>query len=113
MESVSKQEYMCVLSELDMLTTKFVALEQENQHVSTEKAHEYEVLSTRVHQLEATILALWEQAAGVQKSIKEPKISLPAKFDGTRSLFRGFLNQVRLVIQLHPNRYPTNATRVG
>ena len=44
MESVSKQEYMRVLSELDMLTNKFVALEQENQkllvdlqHVSTEK----------------------------------------------------------------------------
>ena len=67
--------------------------------MSTEKAHHYEELSTRVHQLE-------EQAARVQNSPKELKISLPAKFDGTRSLFRGFLNQVRLVIQLHPNRYP-------
>ena len=33
MESVSKQEYMQVLSELDMLTNKFVALEQENQRL--------------------------------------------------------------------------------
>ena len=105
MEFVSKQKYIHVLSELDMLMTKFVALEQENQrllgdlkHVSTEKAHQYEELSTRVHQLEATILALREQAAGVQNSPKESKISLPAKFDGTRYLFRDFLNQVRWVI---------------
>ena len=46
---------MRVISELDMLTTKFVALEQENQiflvdlqHVSTEKAQQHEVLSHRV-----------------------------------------------------------------
>ena len=111
---------MRVLSELDMLTTKFVALEQENQrlirdlqHVSTEKPRQYEELSTRVHQLEGTILVLREQATGVQNSQKEPKISLLAKFDGTRSLFRGFLNQVHLVIRLHPNRYPTDVARVG
>ena len=65
MESVRKQEYMCVLSELDMFMTKFVALEQENhrllrelQHLSTEKAQQYEELSKRVHQLEVTILTL-------------------------------------------------------
>ena len=58
-------------------------------------------------------MSLREQASGTQNSPREPKISLPAKFDGTRSLFRGFLNQVRLVIQLHPNRYPTDAARVG
>ena len=32
METVSKQEYMRILSELDLLMTKFVALEQENQN---------------------------------------------------------------------------------
>ena len=118
---MSKEEYMRVLSELDMLTNKFMALEQENQrligdlqHVSAEKAQQYEEISQRLHQLEATILSLREQASGAQNSPREPKISLPAKFDGTRSLFRGFLNQVRtLVIQLHPNRYPTDAACVG
>ena len=44
---------------------------------------------------------------------KEPMIGLPTKFDGTRSQFRGFLNQVRLVLQMHPSRYPTDASRVG
>jgi hypothetical protein len=33
MESISKQEYMRVVSELDMLSTKFLALEQENQRL--------------------------------------------------------------------------------
>jgi hypothetical protein len=130
MESVSKQEYMRVLSELDMLTTKFVALEQENQkllvdlqHVSTEKAQQHEELSHRVQQLEeqsqrvkdleAALLTMRQQASGLQIQPREPKISLPAKFDGTRSQFRGFLNQVRLVIQMHPNRYPTDISQVG
>jgi hypothetical protein len=88
MESVSKQEYMRVLSELDMLSTKFVALEQENQRllgdlqqVTAEKAQQYEELSQRVHQLEATLLQ--QQATGVQNSSKDPKISLPAKFLST------------------------------
>ncbi|CAG8757098.1 23693_t:CDS:2, partial [Cetraspora pellucida] len=44
---------------------------------------------------------------------REPKVSLPDKFDGTRSKFRGFLNQVRLVIRLQPNRYPNNQMQVG
>ena len=45
MEFLSKQEYICVLSEVAMLMTKFVALEEENrrlledlQHVRTKKA---------------------------------------------------------------------------
>ena len=111
MESVSKQEYMRVLSEMDMLTRKFVALEQENhkllvelQHVSTEKAQQHEELSRRVQQLEeqskhvqeleATLVSMRQQASGLQSTPREPKICLPAKFDGTRSQFRGFLNQV-------------------
>ncbi len=43
----------------------------------------------------------------------EPKISLPEKFDGTRFKFRGFVNQVRLIMQLHPRRYFDDTTRVG
>ena len=44
---------------------------------------------------------------------KEPQVSLPEKFDGTRSKFWGFVNQVRLITILQPQRYPTDATRVG
>ena len=62
MESVSKQEYMRVLSELDMLSTKFVALEQENQillghlqQVSAEKVHQFEELSQRCRSVFRTL----------------------------------------------------------
>lgn len=50
--------------------------------------------------------------ATVPKTI-EPKIAFPEKFDGTRSKFRGFLNQIRLIIQMNPRRYPDDATQVG
>jgi len=42
----------------------------------------------------------------------EPKISLLEKFDGTRLKFRGFVSQVRLIMQLHPRRYFDDTTRV-
>ena len=34
----------------------------------------------------------------------EPNISLPDKFDGTRKHFRGFINQVKLIIKLQLNQ---------
>jgi hypothetical protein len=43
----------------------------------------------------------------------EPQISLPEKFDGTRLKFRGFVSQVRLIMQLHPCRYFDDTTCVG
>src|ERR1700694_5677052 len=44
---------------------------------------------------------------------REPKISLPKKFDGTRSKFRGFVQQVKLFLRLHPSRNPHGITQVG
>lgn len=44
---------------------------------------------------------------------KEPRIGLPDKFDGTRSKFRGFVNQIRLLIRMQPLRYPTGEIQVG
>ncbi len=43
----------------------------------------------------------------------EPQISLPEKFDGMRLKFRGFVSQVRPIMQLHPRRYFDDTTRVG
>ena len=43
----------------------------------------------------------------------EPKVSLPEKFDGTRSRFRGFINQIRLIIRLQPQRYADDFRQVG
>ena len=44
---------------------------------------------------------------------REPRVSLLEKFDGTRSKFRGFVNQIRLVFRLQPRQYPTGASQVG
>ena len=63
-------------------------------------------------QLESTLLTLQKHLIGDQGVIKEPDISLTTKFDGTRSQFSVFLNQVQAVIQMHPTRYPTDASRV-
>jgi hypothetical protein len=43
----------------------------------------------------------------------EPQISLPEKFDRTCLKFRGFVSQVRLIMQLHPCRYFDDTIRVG
>ena len=99
MEPVSRDEYMRVLSELDCLSTKFIALEQENQRllgdlqqVSAEKVQQHNELSQGVHELELALVSLCQQASSSQNLFKEPKICLPGKFDGRRSQFRGFLN---------------------
>ncbi|CAG8623952.1 17148_t:CDS:2, partial [Racocetra persica] len=44
---------------------------------------------------------------------KEPKMDLPDKFNRSRNKFREFLNQVRLIIRIQPNHYPTGETQVG
>ena len=108
---------MCGLIELDMLTNKFVALEQDNQtllgdlhQVSAKKVQKYAELSQRAHELDITMLQ--RQATEIQTPHTEQKIRFPTKFDGTRSQFSGLLNHVRLVIQLHPICYPTNVACV-
>lgn len=49
----------------------------------------------------------------LRSNFKEPKLSLPEKFNGDRSRFRGFINQVRLFILMQPLRYPTPSSQVG
>lgn len=64
-----------------------------------------------------TSLAQMQQAAptghAAHTYAPEPKISLPQKFDGTTQLYRGFVNQVKLILQLHPRRYPNDQAKVG
>lgn len=46
-------------------------------------------------------------------TIKEPKVALPEKFDGTRTKLRGFLNQLRLLFLANPSRYSGEPQRVA
>ena len=94
MASTNEQEYMCVLGDLELLATKFMILAQENQRllkylqqVNVYKAHWHEELTKRFHQLEVTLVTLWQQALGVPSSPKDPKISPLTKFDGNQYQF--------------------------
>ena len=75
-----------------------MVLEQANQkllmdlhHVNVEEAQQHEELTQWVQQLKATLITLRQQTLQTPKSTKEPKISLPSKFDDTRSQFEDFL----------------------
>ena len=113
MATISAEEYQSVFSQLQGFKVTFLALEQENQRllgdlqqISLEKQQtqqQHGELVLRVQQLEATIVAMQQQGPSTQGIQKEHKIGLPVKFDGTRSQFRGFFNQARLVIQMHPS----------
>jgi hypothetical protein len=43
----------------------------------------------------------------------KPKFIMPEKFNGTRSKFRGFMQQVNLFLRLHPSRYPDDSMQVA
>src|SRR4051794_34453283 len=49
----------------------------------------------------------------VPQAPKEPRISLPEKFDGDRTKLRDFVNKIRLVFRLQPQRYSTEEVQVG
>ena len=49
----------------------------------------------------------------VPQTPKEPRVSLPEKFDGDRTKLRDFVNQIRLVFRLQPQRYSSKEIQVG
>ena len=108
------QEYITLVAEMENLKSKFASLElgnqrllQDLQKVLVEKQQIHDEFTRRVQQLESAIIALKQLKVDGQGVLKEPKINLSAKFDGSRAHFRGFINQVQLVIQMHSTRYPT------
>ena len=68
----------------------------------------------QVHVAEVSLPAPFQQQAPTTSSneAKEPRVNLLEKFDSTRLKFRGFVNQVRLITILQPQRYSMDATRV-
>lgn len=44
---------------------------------------------------------------------KEPKITLPDKFDGNRALYRGFINQLQLTFKMSPSRYASDHVKIA
>ena len=98
-----EQENQRLLGDLQQVTME----KQQQDEELTQRVRQYE---ERVQQLEMALVSSQQQAVKTQGNFKEPKISLPSRFDGTCSQFWVFLNKVRLVIQMHPTRYPTQAS---
>jgi hypothetical protein len=71
------------------------------QHLQQENA----VLRDSVTRLQNQPLSSAPVLPALAMVAPEPKISLLEKFDGRRLKFRGFVSQVRLIMQLHPPRY--------
>ena len=107
---------------LDAIMAALTAMTSDRDHMLKQN----EELNLRLRSLEAraidaspavptTTSTSGHQAVSVvpTNETKEPRVSLPEKFDGTRSKFRGFVNQVRLITILQPQRYPTDVARVG
>src|SRR4051812_4641307 len=46
-------------------------------------------------------------------AIREPKVGLPDKFDGSRAKCRCFINQVNLVFMINPQRCSTDDIKIG
>jgi len=70
-------------------------------------------LNARLRLLETENNQLQVQLAEVNgTACKEPKVILPAKFNGDRSKCRSFLNQLKLVFSLQPSRYNTDQVKI-
>ena len=93
-----------ILKQNEELNLRLCDLETQ-MHNAIGQVHAAEVLPPTSLQQQAPITS--------SNEVKDPQVSLPEKFDGTRSKFRGFVNQVRLITILQPQQYPTDATRVG
>ena len=94
MAIINSEEYITLVAEMENIKSKFASLELENQRllgdlqkVTMEKQQQEEEFTRQVQQLESTIVILQQQRVEGQGSIKEPKISLLAKFDSSRAHF--------------------------
>lgn len=72
----------------------------------------YEQLVGLTHRLSAEN-ELLKGAVGSGMQGLEPHVALPNKFDGSRGNCRNFMNQVKLIFQLQPKRYSSDATKVA
>jgi hypothetical protein len=58
---------------------------------------------------QALLVAQTTHANVLAGNAKEPKFIILEKFDGTRSKFCGFVQQVNLFLWLHPSCYPDDS----
>jgi hypothetical protein len=87
------------------------ALQQMHQRIN-ELAAANDVL-TEQNQTLAAHMKSHQEVPATEIPVKEPKITLPEKFDGSRAKFRGFINQLKLTFQMAPSRYATDQVKIA
>jgi len=80
---------------------------QQNEQLYAQLA----VLQSQVANLSAALSNIPNNSPVVLAS-KEPKVAMPSKFNGDRSSFRGFMNQVETVFKLQPARYAEDIIKI-
>src|ERR1035441_10218198 len=93
------------LDDFNKLLSAFQQLQQDNLGLHEANKN----LQGAFSQLQVSI----QNASQRPPSNPPPKISLPDKFDGSRSKYRGFVNQVRLYIRMQPGQFPNGDSKVG
>ncbi|KAH7422150.1 hypothetical protein KP509_13G093300 [Ceratopteris richardii] len=90
-----------------------------HQQTQVEMGHPMHV-GALLQELQERIGSLQENQGSIQVNqrpntsfMKKPKICMLEKFDGDRTKFHGFLQQVKLYICMQPDRYPDEASKVG
>jgi len=101
-------------SELQQIMTMLQQLRQDNEAIRQENALlRQQMDQLRQNQASTSAAPVQTIQAEHSTSAKDPKISMPDKFDGNRRKFRGFVNQVKLVFQLLPDTYHTDKIKIG
>ena len=103
------QSKMGDISDLEMhdMVALIQQLQQENANIR-HAMEQHQVAHAQVH-LPAPVA----NPVPHPQAPKEPRVSLPDKFDGDRTKLRDFVNQIRLVFRLQPQRYSTEEIQVG
>lgn len=90
-------------SDLKQLLQRIAALEDENHNMRQQGSR-----LEQENQHLRTITPPLVQTA----TVSLPKVTLPDKYDGNRSSFRGFVNQLNLLFVLNGPRYPTDRIKI-
>lgn len=70
-------------------------------------------LLNRIHALEQERGLYANTNPAIANPYQEPQVSLPERYDGTRTKLRSFVNQVKLFLELQPRKYPSDRVKVG
>lgn len=93
----------------NLQTHDMIAMIQQLQQENANMRHAMEQLQVA----SAPIHVPAPEANPAPQTPKEPRVSLPEKFSGDRTKLRDFVNQIRLVFRLQPQRYSTEEIQVG